>query len=219
MTGSQVSQNSGQPCNSSSGGPLPVRATWNPAPLARPVKCSIGATPFRSGPALRISPRRRPCLASHPRLELGPTEGQILPVMAPGEVAEWSNALHSKCGIGASLSGVRIPPSPPAIVKILIKRTFLRSRVRSAHTLAHIRIGLEDDVIAFELTPSLRHNAELPRTFDVSNGAEHRAEVLRRRKSLKISVRANSALGIIIVSVCTALTGAGSTCLAIELMR
>jgi hypothetical protein len=33
--------------------------------------------------------------------------------MAPGEVAEWSNAPHSKCGIGASLSGVRIPPSPP----------------------------------------------------------------------------------------------------------
>src|SRR3981081_1655056 len=113
MTGSQVSQNSGQPCNSSSGGPLPVRATWNPAPLALAVKCSIGATLFRSGPALRISPRRRPCLASHPRLELGPTEGQILPVMAPGEVAEWSNAPHSKCGIGASLSGVRIPPSPP----------------------------------------------------------------------------------------------------------
>ena len=31
-----------------------------------------------------------------------------------GEVAEWSNAPHSKCGIGASLSGVRIPPSPPS---------------------------------------------------------------------------------------------------------
>ena len=37
--------------------------------------------------------------------------------MAPGEVAEWSNAPHSKCGIGASLSGVRIPPSPPALQK------------------------------------------------------------------------------------------------------
>ena len=35
------------------------------------------------------------------------------PAVAPGEVAEWSNAPHSKCGIGASLSGVRIPPSPP----------------------------------------------------------------------------------------------------------
>jgi hypothetical protein len=30
-----------------------------------------------------------------------------------GEVAEWLNAPHSKCGIGATLSGVRISPSPP----------------------------------------------------------------------------------------------------------
>lgn len=37
--------------------------------------------------------------------------------MAPGEVAEWSNAPHSKCGIGASLSGVRIPPSPPETLR------------------------------------------------------------------------------------------------------
>jgi hypothetical protein len=28
-------------------------------------------------------------------------------------VAERLKAPHSKCGIGASLSGVRIPPSPP----------------------------------------------------------------------------------------------------------
>src|SRR3954465_885194 len=54
-----------------------------------------------------------PCLSSHPRLELAPTAGEESPAMAPGEVAEWSNAPHSKCGIGASLSGVRIPPSPP----------------------------------------------------------------------------------------------------------
>ncbi|MEA2941128.1 MAG: hypothetical protein QOD09_1657 [Bradyrhizobium sp.] len=54
-----------------------------------------------------------PCLPRHPRLELRPTEGGKPPVMAPGEVAEWSIAPHSKCGIGASLSGVRIPPSPP----------------------------------------------------------------------------------------------------------
>lgn len=30
-----------------------------------------------------------------------------------GEVAEWLNAPHSKCGMGASPSGVQIPPSPP----------------------------------------------------------------------------------------------------------
>jgi hypothetical protein len=34
-------------------------------------------------------------------------------VATHGEVAEWLKAPHSKCGIGASLSGVRIPPSPP----------------------------------------------------------------------------------------------------------
>ena len=48
--------------------------------------------------------------------------------MAPGEVAEWSNAPHSKCGIGASLSGVRIPPSPPSILdsaEVLQNQAFL----------------------------------------------------------------------------------------------
>src|SRR6201989_381521 len=57
--------------------------------------------------------RPAPCLPRHPRLDLRATEGGKPPVMAPGEVAEWLNAPHSKCGIGASLSGVRIPPSPP----------------------------------------------------------------------------------------------------------
>ena len=31
-----------------------------------------------------------------------------------GEVAEWLKAPHSKCGIRATVSGVRIPPSPPS---------------------------------------------------------------------------------------------------------
>ena len=34
-------------------------------------------------------------------------------VCGPGEVAEWSIAPHSKCGVRASVPGVRIPPSPP----------------------------------------------------------------------------------------------------------
>src|SRR3954468_15718582 len=34
---------------------------------------------------------------------------------ASGEVAERLNAPHSKCGIRATVSGVRIPPSPPVI--------------------------------------------------------------------------------------------------------
>lgn len=34
-------------------------------------------------------------------------------IISSGEVAEWLNAPHSKCGIPARVSGVRIPPSPP----------------------------------------------------------------------------------------------------------
>ena len=44
-----------------------------------------------------------------------------------GEVAEWLNAPHSKCGILARVSGVRIPPSPPlplASSLIRVKRLF-----------------------------------------------------------------------------------------------
>ncbi len=35
------------------------------------------------------------------------------PTNVTGEVAEWSKAPHSKCGILARVSWVRIPPSPP----------------------------------------------------------------------------------------------------------
>ena len=52
-------------------------------------------------------------LSSSPRTP-PTTDGGFPAILAPGEVAEWLNAPHSKCGIGASLSGVRIPPSPPA---------------------------------------------------------------------------------------------------------
>src|SRR5690606_15826069 len=37
------------------------------------------------------------------------------PFRSRGEMAERLNAPHSKCGIGATLSGVRIPLSPPLI--------------------------------------------------------------------------------------------------------
>ena len=74
-----------------------------------------------------------PCLARHPRLLTPPTTGAC-PFMAPsGEVAEWLNAPHSKCGIGASLSGVRIPPSPPcAENKIHGTKALMSRRLRAA---------------------------------------------------------------------------------------
>ena len=50
-----------------------------------------------------------------------PATRRATPPLRPrGEVAEWLNAPHSKCGIGASLSGVRIPPSPPFCLEPLI---------------------------------------------------------------------------------------------------
>ncbi len=52
-----------------------------------------------------FNPHWQCCLAALPRRAIG--------CELPGEVAERLKAPHSKCGIGASLSGVRIPPSPP----------------------------------------------------------------------------------------------------------
>src|ERR1700741_3564503 len=39
--------------------------------------------------------------------------GLQAPESLHGEVAEWSNAPHSKCGLRATVTWVRIPPSPP----------------------------------------------------------------------------------------------------------
>lgn len=39
--------------------------------------------------------------------------GALIGVGLRGEVAEWLKAPHSKCGVGASLPGVRIPSSLP----------------------------------------------------------------------------------------------------------
>jgi putative endonuclease len=57
------------------------------------------------------NPSRNPCLAPRPPLE--PAPHRLSPFASSGEVAEWLNAPHSKCGIRATVSGVRIPPSPP----------------------------------------------------------------------------------------------------------
>ena len=47
-----------------------------------------------------------------------------------GEVAEWSNAPHSKCGIRVTVSRVRIPASPPSALDLLI---FFESRGNGSH--------------------------------------------------------------------------------------
>ncbi len=85
----------------------------------------VRAVKGRAGPKQAADFRpRKPCLARHPRL-LTPDHRGPAPYLAPsGEVAEWSNAPHSKCGIGASLSGVRIPPSPPNVADLRITQHY-----------------------------------------------------------------------------------------------
>src|SRR6476660_6690516 len=52
-----------------------------------------------------------------------PTGAGILPGQFEprGEVAEWSKAPHSKCGVRATVPWVRIPPSPPRSLSNCIK--------------------------------------------------------------------------------------------------
>ena len=38
--------------------------------------------------------------------------------MIEGEVPEWSIGPHSKCGVRATVPGVRIPPSPPPLAEV-----------------------------------------------------------------------------------------------------
>lgn len=61
-----------------------------------------------------------------------PATRRATPPLRPrGEVAEWLNAPHSKCGIGASLSGVRIPPSPPVLAAQIVPDSLpLSGRIR-----------------------------------------------------------------------------------------
>ena len=47
------------------------------------------------------------------RAALRPTALVAARTALRGEVAEWSNAPHSKCGVRATVPWVRIPPSPP----------------------------------------------------------------------------------------------------------
>src|SRR6185437_5934039 len=52
------------------------------------------------------------CATPGPSLDNG-SRGSLALLGPDGEVAEWSIAPHSKCGIRATVSGVQIPPSPP----------------------------------------------------------------------------------------------------------
>ena len=59
----------------------------------------------------------------------------ILRRAGSGEVAEWSIAPHSKCGIRATVSGVRIPPSPPVLPRPTFSAGFWRAEIANNHGL------------------------------------------------------------------------------------
>src|SRR5205807_3316659 len=65
-------------------------------------------------------PSSEPCFNLWPSLRLCVHCGEHPALGSDGEVAEWLNAPHSKCGIRATVSGVRIPPSPPTSLIFLI---------------------------------------------------------------------------------------------------
>ena len=60
---------------------------------------------------------RRACVARHPSL----SRRRAATKSPSGEVAERLKAPHSKCGILARVSGVRIPPSPPIHFEISVE--------------------------------------------------------------------------------------------------
>ncbi len=59
-----------------------------------------------------------------------------------GEVAERLNAPHSKCGIRATVSGVRIPPSPPQRWLIEVLSLDLRYPLKDSGLLGVFRVYL-----------------------------------------------------------------------------
>lgn len=114
-TGISSANRDSQPVESFQAKLKPVRVK-----KTRQIRIESRSDPVGTGPGgdgMRKRPRIFPfrALSGPPSSPINaPTTGAAAPTLAPsGEVAEWLNAPHSKCGIGASLSGVRIPPSPP----------------------------------------------------------------------------------------------------------
>jgi hypothetical protein len=74
---------------------------------APPERARAACAGSRPAPARGLAERLSVCL-SH-----GADACRATPRSRAGEVAERLKAPHSKCGIRATVSGVRIPPSPP----------------------------------------------------------------------------------------------------------
>ena len=103
--------------------PLHWRAIYSAAPRTQTPKRTVRKELWGFRPATATSctvsaKTRRACLilpADACYLAARHNADGYKPFQRRGEVAEWLKAPHSKCGIRATVSGVQIPPSPPAI--------------------------------------------------------------------------------------------------------
>src|SRR6185503_14339864 len=75
---------------------------------------------FQKGSWLLSRQARGPLLERRVRPEPGSRPASANP---SGEVAEWSKAPHSKCGVWATVPWVRIPPSPPLVLSAALLTT------------------------------------------------------------------------------------------------
>lgn len=98
------------------GGKIPRRmAQLAGSRAARQCNRATGSIKAKAGPA---ATRHSPNFSAIPVLPRAAHIYMKRPTSC-GEVAEWLNAPHSKCGMGATPSGVQIPPSPPFIPEIV----------------------------------------------------------------------------------------------------
>ena len=131
-----------------------------------------------------------------PRIGVGSGHSlRYLPARDPhtpacGEVAEWSIAPHSKCGVRVTVPGVRIPPSPPVNSLISLVKISLWLECDYSPTypwlasIGHSEAGPGDafgaasrrDLVAKSLTPILVVPLRIPATrFPVTAATEDRA--------------------------------------------
>ena len=109
----------GNPCNNQKARTFARAARQRPS-NGKAACLSMNSREFPSVPA------PRGLGACRPRCYLAPRPCIRARAEPRGEVAEWSIAPHSKCGVPATVPGVRIPPSPPLIlVRDLILLSFV----------------------------------------------------------------------------------------------
>jgi hypothetical protein len=83
--------------------------------LAVPPALADGVGAARRGHREEVTRARfGSCLVTIPWLH---TRNLIRATWRHGEVAEWLKAPHSKCGVRVTVPGVRIPPSPPFLLR------------------------------------------------------------------------------------------------------